>query len=165
VIKICIGKKVNENNCITIQTRKGNNIKNTVYDDKISKYFQHINSEYEKKYPKIKYRSKETSNYNCFGMVFASRRCFIFDNINNILKDDDYKEVPFTKVLPGDIVLYFDNYDIIHCGIVIEIPDEKNYWNPLVISKWHCFREVIHHINDCPYSPSTTERKYYRIFE
>lgn len=164
MIKIYIGKKVNGNNCITIQTRKGKDIKNTVYD-KISPYIQNIISKYKDKYPKIKYRSKETGNYNCFGMVFASRRCFIIDNINNILKDDDYKEVNITKVLPGDIVLYFSNYDIIHCGIVIDTPSEKNFWNPLVISKWYCFSEVIHNMNDCPYSNSTTERKYYRIFE
>ena len=162
MIKIYIGKKINNNNCITIQTRKGNNIKNTVYD-KISTYMQYVNSEYEKKYPKIKYRSKETSN--CFGMVFASRRCFIIENINNILNDDDYKEVHPDKVLPGDIVLYFSNHEIIHCAIVIERPNDKNFWNPLVISKWHCFREVIHHMNDCPYSPDTTDRKFYRIFE
>lgn len=164
MIKIYIGKKVNGNNCITIQTRKGNDIKNTVYD-KISPYIQNIISKYKNKYPKIKYRSEETGNYNCFGMVFASRRCFIIDNINNILKDDDYKEVHISKVLPGDIVLYFNNYDIIHCGIVIDTPSKKNFWNPLVISKWYCFREVIHNMNDCPYSNSTTKRKYYRIFE
>ena len=164
MIKIYIGKNINGNNCITIQTRKGNNIKNTVYD-KITQYIRNISSEYENKYPKIKYRSEETGNYNCFGMVFASRRCFIIDNISNILDDDDYKEVRYNKVLPGDIVLYFDNHEIIHCGIVIEIPNDKNFWNPLVISKWHCFREVIHNMNDCPYSERTTERKYYRIFE
>jgi len=164
VIKISIGKKISNNNCITIQTRKGNNIKNTVYD-KISKYMQYLNSEYERKYPNIQYRSKETSNYNCFGMIFASRRCFIIGDINNILVDDDYKTVDFNEVLPGDIVLYLQNYEIIHCGIVIEKPDNENLWNPLVISKWHCFREVIHHMNNCPYSPHTTERKFYRIFE
>ncbi len=164
MIKIYIGKKINDNNCITIQTRKGNNIKNTVYD-KISQYVQNMNLKYKNEYPKIKYRSEETANYNCFGMVFASRRCFIIDNINNILKDDDYKEVHISKVLPGDIVLYFNNYDIIHCGIVIRTPDKENCWNPLVISKWHCFREVIHNVNECPYSPWTTVKKYYRIFE
>lgn len=155
---------MNDNNCITIQTRKGNNIKNTVYD-KISPYIQNINSKYENEYPKNEYRSEETANYNCFGMVFASRRCFIIDNINKILEDDDYKEVPLNKVLPGDIVLYFANYDIIHCGIVINTLSKDNLWNPLIISKWHCFREVIHNVNECPYSPLTTVKRYYRIFE
>jgi len=164
VIQIYIGKKINGNNYITIQTRKGNNIKNTVYD-KISQYMQYINSKYKNEYPKIKYRSEPTANYNCFGMVFASRRCFIIDNINNIIDDDDYKAVDYSKVLPGDIVLYLDNSDIIHCGIVIHTPDKNNCWNPLVISKWHCFREVIHNMNDCPFIKRTTEIKYYRISE
>ncbi len=164
MIQIYIGKKINGNNSIIIQTRKGNNIKNTVYD-KISQYMQYVNSKFNKEYSKIKYRSEPTANYNCFGMVFASRRCFIIDNINKILEDDDYKKVPLNKVLPGDIVLYFANYEIIHCGIVIDTPSKENFWNPLIISKWHCFREVIHNVNECPYSPFTTEKIYYRIFE
>ena len=39
------------------------------------------------------------------------------------------------------IIGHHKNYEIIHWGIVIEKPDDKNLWNPLVISKWHCFRE------------------------
>ena len=164
-IGIYIGEEMKGNNHITVQTRKRKNIRNTVFDKISSSYVQHIYSKYKTEFPNIKYRSKETANYNCFGMVFASRRCFVIDDIGKILIDDNYSEVHLDKVLPGDIILYFSNHEIIHCGIVIEELNSENCWNPLVVSKWHCFSEVIHRLNECPYAKSTTGKKYYRIYE
>ncbi len=94
--------------------------------------------------------------YNCHGLTFASRRTWIYNasEIQKILKEDDYKEVAEKDVLPGDIVLYTENGDIEHSGIVISL-------DPLrILSKWGPSQEVIHRLRECPYSGGVT---YHRI--
>lgn len=160
-----INKNTKAQNCITLQTRKGYNIRNYTYGG-ISEFNQNLALKYKKDFPEMIARSKVTGYYNCFGLAYASRRCFIEDDIYKILEDDDYKEVKVCDVLPGDTMIYFDfNNDIIHCGIVIEKPNKKNIWNALVYSKWGAFSEGIHRANSCPYSKDTKEKKYFRIFE
>jgi hypothetical protein len=161
-----VNKGIKVKKCIALQTRKGYNIRNHTYDD-LSKCNQNLALAYKNAFPNIIHRTKVTGYYNCFGLAFASRRCFIEDDINKILEDDNYIEIKeYDNVLPGDIIIYLDfNNDIIHCGVVIQEPNEENVWNPLVYSKWGVFSEIIHRANSCPYSNNTKEKKYFRIFE
>ncbi len=161
-----INKNIKPQNCIVLQTRKGYNVRNYTYDD-LSKCNQNLALLYENTFPEIIIRTKATGYYNCFGLAFASRRCFIEDDIYKILKDDNYIEVKECgKALPGDTIIYLDfNNEIIHCGIVIQEPNKGNIWNALVYSKWGTFSEIIHRANSCPYSKNTKEKKYFRIFE
>ena len=109
-------------------------------------------------------RSNPTPHYNCHGLTFASRRTGIFENevLQQILRDDGYLEVARDSVLPGDVILYFDEYGgCEHSGIVISRPQADNLYVPWVCSKWGKYAELLHLANDCPYSFANV--KYYRV--
>ena len=147
---------------ITVQTRKGNDIKNVQCKIPLTLLLKY-ERDLEKKYPSFKLRSKPSGMYNCFGLVFASRRTTVEDlsEIPKILAEDNYVEIKNHKeVLPGDIVLYKTEDDIPHAGIVVSRPNGFGY--PLICSKWGVWGEVLHYANDCPpYYPA--ELVYYRI--
>lgn len=70
-------------------------------------------------------RKPATGVYNCYGMIFASRRTSIFDDehdtaINRILDDDGYRKLPETDARVGDIVLYRDveTQAVFHVAVV-----------------------------------------------
>jgi hypothetical protein len=73
-----------------------------------------------------------------------------------VLADDEYKLIDVADVLPGDVVVYKQNGDAEHSGIVI-----KPGFPPIVVSKWGSAHEVIHLANDCPYD--SMQILYYRI--
>ena len=91
-------------------------------------------------------------------MTFASRRTWIWkpEEIAKILRDDDYVRIEPADVLPGDVVLYIQNGDAEHSGIVVSSGSV-----PMVLSKWGPALEVIHRVNDCEYNAS--QILYYRI--
>ena len=149
---------------IILQTRKGTNITN-YQSREISQFNKNYFNKIENDYPNALKRTKPSGLYNCHGMTFASRRCFIenSEQIFLILSDDDYIEIDHKNVLPGDIVLYFSkDGDIEHSGIVIEKP-EPPFYIPKIVSKWATHAEFIHYANDCPYEK--TNIKYFRIVE
>lgn len=154
---------LNIDKSIIIQTRKGNNIDN-FQNPEISEFNRNHFKITEEKYKKAIKRTEPTGLYNCHGLTFANRRCFIEkpDQVLMILKDDEYKEIECKEVLPGDIVIYHSEGDVEHSGIVIEKPTPPMYV-PLIFSKWSCHSEFIHYANDCPYDKSNI--KYYRIFK
>lgn len=154
---------LNTNKSIVIQTRKGNDIQN-FQNPEISEfnknYFQQIESQYRNA---IK-RSEPTGLYNCHGLTFANRRCFIENTkqVIMILADDDYVEVNYRNALPGDIIVYYSDGDVEHSGIVIE-KSEAPTFVPKIFSKWSCHSEFIHYANYCPYDKCNI--KYYRIIK
>jgi hypothetical protein len=108
-------------------------------------------------------RSENTDQYNCHGLVFASRRTNIDDSneVKKILDKDKYMEIESHKVLPGDIIIYYaEDGDAEHSGIVISEPD-PNFHIPKIISKWGLLEEYIHMANDSKYDFSNI--KYYRL--
>ena len=77
-------------------------------------------------------------------------------DVDIILEDDDYVEVDYKDVLPGDVVIYYSTGkngasigDPEHSGLVVERV------NPLgeikVLSKWGYGDERIHGLKDCDY--------------
>ena len=107
-------------------------------------------------------RTAATPRYNCHGMTFASRRTGIFDRetIDQILREDGYKEVSSSSALPGDVIIYYAaDGDAEHSGIVVSPPVDLGI--PQVVSKWGKYAEFIHWANRCPYSFAAA--KYYRI--
>ena len=61
--------------------------------------------------------------YNCYGLAFAARRCWIADemDVEAILNDDGYRKLPWDPAawLVGDVVLYRNNSgELAHVGIV-----------------------------------------------
>jgi hypothetical protein len=63
--------------------------------------------------------------YNCFGLVFASRRTAIYNEkseVAHILKDDEYRPVARRSDLRvGDVVLYRVGDDYVHSARVTKV--------------------------------------------
>lgn len=85
-----------------------------------------------------------TCRYNCFGLVFGSRRANIPSpdeavSIDRLLVADAYRRLDYPKETPdvGDVIIYRlrDSVEIIHCGFVCEqIPGMLGgFW---IWSKW-----------------------------
>ena len=122
----------------------------------------------EKQYPLAKFKENLTPVYNCHGLTFASKRTWIYlpSEVEKILKDDKYIEIKSENdVLPGDVVIYYDNDGASHSGMVIQVDlpaTLHDLVNIVVLSKWGRLKEVIHNVNYSPYSLSIT-KKYWRI--
>ena len=116
----------------------------------------------QKQYRTAMHRPVQPSRkYNCHGLSFASRRTAIDQTreIKKIVEDDDYKEVSYSNVLPGDIAVYYSKEgDAEHSGIVVHV-DELRV--PIVLSKWGCCHEVVHRVSQCPYEARNVI--YYRV--
>lgn len=96
--------------------------------------------------------------YNCFGLVWASRRTAIYDedDILQILTDDGYRQLAIEGQLqPGDVVLYRLPGNTLHAAIVLQLRQLQPGTStiPWVLSKWtDAFGEDIHAIEDVPAS-------------
>jgi len=97
--------------------------------------------------------------YNCFGLVWASRRTSIYEEseISKILADDGYRLLTNEELpLPGDVVLYRLLGNTFHAAMVMEIrqlqPGTPKI--PWVLSKWGpVFGEDLHALLDVPRYP------------
>ncbi|RXK86870.1 hypothetical protein [Filimonas effusa] len=122
---------------------------------------------FEEDYPAAVFKGQPTAIYNCHGMTFASKRTGIYEEAEllKILIDDNYVEIRELKdVLPGDIVLYYEDNKITHSGTVCRIEESvANYdlRHIFVISKWSKHKEVVHNVNYSPYSSGL--KRYWRI--
>ena len=151
---------------INLETSKGTKIDNYQIFE-ISQFEKNQFVDYSKtNYPFATFRNSPSPIYNCHGMSFASRRTNIDRSIDirKILNDDLYKKIDLKSTLPGDVVLYInqEDGDIVHSGFVVNCEhSDNNISRIMVVSKWGKFREVVHHLNDCPYK--AFEKEFYRI--
>lgn len=138
---------------ITLQTRTGravNNIQTIEFTLLDRKEIEDLKSDYRD----VTIRSQPSTVYNCHGLSFASRRCWVPQpsDIKDILQDDGYERIQqIQDVLPGDTVIYIDDDTIEHSGLVVSKP-EAPFYSPLIVSKWGKFGEVIHRDRQCPYA-------------
>ncbi|MCG2577631.1 hypothetical protein LZ012_11570 [Dechloromonas sp. XY25] len=146
---------------IPLATSKGNPIENE-QNDAVTAEDEHWDGKFAARHLSAKPRGSMSGRYNCHGLVFASRRTRIFSytELTKILSDDNYIEIAMSQVLEGDIILYYENNEVVHSGIVVNPPCAANLWNPMVFSKWGSGREFVHRGNDCPY---TFNVKYIRL--
>jgi hypothetical protein len=112
-------------------------------------------------------RVNPNPKYNCHGLTFASKRTSILGDaeIFAILKEDDYREIQYENILPGDIAIYHsESGEIEHSAIIISIPTRDSLI-PFVYSKWGVIGpEVIHLLNDNKYTEySISKIRYYRM--
>ena len=97
-------------------------------------------------------RSISEYPYNCVGMVLANRRAWIdldSDEIENILTKDGFTKVLRKDLAVGDVVLYEQDNEFTHIGMVICI-DKDNANNIWILSKWGFAGEMVHHLHDVP---------------
>ncbi len=98
------------------------------------------------------------TDYNCYGLVFASRRTCVLDYaaVDQILEEDGYKSLPWDPSAwqPGDIVLYRrpDSSNIEHVGIIACITPDLSSGNFKidVLSAWGEDGEYRHPIDKVP---------------
>ncbi len=158
---------------ITIHTRKKRAIKNDIALPPTSKHrrdYAHMQSMYGSAIPRWENRKPACGVYNCFGLLFASRRTSIREDeeIAAILADDDYRKLmKAEKIWIGDVVLYrSENNTLLHAGLIVRVEENKLAeidGAPIarqvyVLSKWNdSFGEDIHLIDRVPY---INERQY-----
>ena len=112
-------------NQIVVQTRVGTPIRNS-QDYEVSPESLERQGNLSSGHPMAQSRAKARAFYNCHGLVFASRRTWIYHlpDLTTILREDGYKEIPRTAVLPGDVILYRNvDGDVEHSGMVVSEPD------------------------------------------
>lgn len=98
-------------------------------------------------------RKEPTGMYNCHGLTFTSRRGFLGEeqDVDLILGDDEYHNVELGAVCPGDIILYYEQNELQHSGIVVAVSQNERPRIPWIMSKWGTLGEYIHRYNYCPY--------------
>ena len=150
---------------IVVQTRLGNNLKNSqcwddipigLIDYNLRTWDEYLDNEHTKQV------NKESPIYNCHGLTFGSRRTHL-NEIDKILKEDFYKEVSSDDIREGDVVVYVSDIGVIHSGIVIGIIEGKGINVPLVLSKWGLLGEYVHLYNCCPFMRQSEGIVFYRI--
>lgn len=89
-------------------------------------------------------RKRPCGTYNCFGMVFASRRTAILDDgqipqIPLILQDDGYRQVTEAEALSGDLVLYKnrETAQFWHVALIMRRETEMIGQPLFALSKWN----------------------------
>ena len=138
---------------IILQTRAGHDVANSQscepdvtiparYQRLRSKHFAWVN------------RKPACGVYNCFGLVWASRRTAIYEerDISQILKDDGYRQLALdSQMQPGDVVLYRYPGNTRHAAMVVGLKTIGTSTVPWVLSKWGpIFGEDLHAFRDVP---------------
>jgi hypothetical protein len=151
---------------LKLQTSERNDIENEQCGSLSSTQYSQV-SLFEKDYSEALFKGQLTPIYNCHGLTFASKRTGIFPDseIEKILVDDKYIEIKAEKdVLPGDIVIYYDENGISHSGMVIQVDLPRTDFDLIrimILSKWGRHKEVIHNVNYSPYSLGL--KRYWRV--
>lgn len=104
------------------------------------------------KHPTAEMRSLR-SEYNCVGLVFASRRTHIEpEHVEMILREDGFRRVQREADLEiGDVVVYrTDDRQISHVGLIANIAVVLEYGQReiTVLSQWGADGEYFHRIDD-----------------
>ena len=110
-----------------------------------------------------------SSRYNCYGLVFASRRTNVnippaeeFD-IRDLLRRDGFAPVP-DEPAPGDIAVYVGpGGDVMHAGFVTRWCATDSLHEEFVWSKWGGAGEFEHPPRAMPEVYAECEIKYWRL--
>lgn len=103
----------------------------------------------------LEVRSPETGQYNCHGLVFASRRTRIESPplVELILREDGYRRIDESHAVVGDLVIYRHQGEITHAAVVTEVRhfgQGRPSFVSKVLSKWGDHAEYFHHPADVP---------------
>lgn len=124
---------------IIVQTSLGSSIRNAIAPEPGEaerRKYERVRKRYGSNWTN---RKPACGRYNCFGMVFASRRTAIYDDgeVRLILGEDGYRRVLEEEdPRPGDLVLYRDvgSGIVLHVGVLLR-RNELGAWHAL--SKWN----------------------------
>lgn len=106
-----------------------------------------------------------SADYNCVGLVFASRRTVIdVDHVSRILREDGYVAVDLPNVVQGDIVTYQDKRGTFaHVGVVFECTRDlvNASFRFRILSQWGFDGEYLHDVDDVPSEWLEGPRQYW----
>ena len=108
-------------------------------------------------------RKPATGVYNCFGMVFASRRTSVVDDIESVLREDGFRQLNTGEnPMTGDLACYrAESAGLLHVAVVTRIDPIKDPSNQklgrgpvFALSKWDdgCGEDE-HNINHHAWDP------------
>jgi hypothetical protein len=125
--KIRQGGKLLRENTIALQTKRGSDIHTEVGTLSTPQTVNQFERFKKKHGNVIELRKEATSEYNCAGMVWASRRCILIDSKSweQILIEDGFTEIQEQSAELDDLVLYYweDGDKLVHIGKVIRFAD------------------------------------------
>ena len=108
-------------------------------------------------------RKGATGVYNCFGVVFASRRTSVDDDIERVLREDGFRQLNTgEKPMTGDLVCYrHESANLLHVAVVTRIDNilgsshqELGTGGVFALSKWNdSFGEDEHNIRNHAWAP------------
>lgn len=133
---------------IVVQTRTGRSIENSVEPDADERSRQKYALLRRRYGPRWVLRKQACGGYNCYGMVFASRRTAILDDtqIPDILADDRYCAIPANEAVSGDLVFYRRRDDglLLHSAVILRKDEMGSFY---CLSKWDsAMGEDEHHV-------------------
>jgi hypothetical protein len=138
---------------LQLQTRQRRHIDNEVRLDRAPESMRAAVEIITGNYPDAELLSA-TALYNCFGLAFASRRCWIMDGneVQKVLDDDGFHPLPWDPQFwqPGDVVLYrTENDPISHVAVIVEKRAnlETPEFSVRVVSAWGHNGEYLHPIS------------------
>lgn len=158
-----------DRNSIYLATKRGRWIRNVRRQERAPDSMRAAERNCLSRFQDLKTRSL-SATYNCFGMVFASRRtCILEGEVDKILVDDGYRRIAERSAIEvGDIVIYrkVPNQEITHAGVIITVhhlPATAEIKLTLM-SQWGADGEYIHLENEVPneygqYREYYTERR------
>jgi hypothetical protein len=150
----------NDHSSIQLSTKKGNHIPNERRKERSPESLKAAEEIWKKKFPHIRTRSL-SATYNCVGLVFGCRRtCIDPENLTKILQEDGYKKLPDNShFLPGDLVIYVNNQQYSHIGVIVHV--EPNFHDGTyvvtILSQWGADGEYLHLLEHVPDDYGTPE--------
>lgn len=157
---------------LALQTYDGQDIPNSIDPNVSSRYIAQARNAFHGLLAMVKQLGPPTGRYNCFGLVFASRRTNIPPiglpealNIDHLLQRDCYQLISVPQV--GDVVIYRGPREIEHAGFICRVDslalDRSLAAAPQVMvwSMWGGLGEFEHPVLGCPYRDCKVE--YWRL--
>jgi hypothetical protein len=151
-------------NSLELHTRKHRRIVNEITPAPPSRELE-LYAALVRKHNGWELRKAPAGGYNCAGMVWASRRTGIFDDLDkqacDILKDDGYRLLAGGEAVKcGDLALYWESVsprnNLYHVGVVMELRPtlfmtggQVSSQTPMILSKFNSSSgEALHRDRD-----------------
>jgi len=132
---------------IVVETRRGRQVANSIEPEPGDRERRLYNLRRGRFGRSWRLRKPPCGAYNCYGMVFASRRTSILEDeqVPDILTDDGYRRIEESDAMVGDLVLYRERtIGLLHVGRITRRDDLSALH---ALSKWDSASgEDEHHI-------------------
>lgn len=140
---------------IPLCTRSGREIPNEQTPDMLPDKAAAVVETHRRQYPLARLRRRPSGQYNCHGLTLANRRTGVYEPsiVEQVLRDDGYRKVREREVEPGDVIVYDEEGEVTHSGLVVEVVEDTGIGpNCRILSKWGRAAEYLHLAKQGPYA-------------